>query len=115
MIEKLEPFDDEEFRWIDETGCCHPSKSSYLQSEILHFCECGNPDEVMIYVRDFLQKLDDQKWGDYDDKPYMFLCYWANSENLTEHGSTIRCSWLTNRGKELLNDINWCLENEKDD
>ena len=42
--------------------------------------------------------------------PYMFLCYWSNHEGLSEHGTTIRCSWLTDKGRELLNDINWCLE-----
>lgn len=47
--------------------------------------------------------------------PYMFLCYWSNHEGLSEHGTTVRCSWLTDKGRELLNDINWCLENEKYD
>ena len=47
--------------------------------------------------------------------PYMFLCYWSYHEGLSEHGTTARCSWLTDKGRELLNDINWCLENEKDD
>ena len=115
MIEKLVLQDISEYPYVDENGVSYQSKKGYLQTKVLHFCGCGDPDAVMIYIRDFLQKLDKQEWGDYEDMPYMFLCYWSDHEGLSEHGTTARCSWLTDKGKELLNDINWCLENEKDD
>lgn len=112
MIEKLIFQGGLDFPYMDDDGISYTSKRNYLQSKILHFCGCGNPDEIMAYVKEFLQKLDKREWGEYEDKPYMFLCYWADHEGLSEHGSTVRCSWLTEKGKELLNDINWCIENE---
>ena len=113
MIEKLILQECTEYPYIDINGVSHKSKKGYLQSEILHFCGCGDPDTVMIYVRDFLQKLQNQDWEQDEDLSYMFLCHWANYENFAEHGSTIKYSWLTDKGKELLGDINWCLEYEK--
>lgn len=120
MIEKLKDQDiyaedyqyAENYPYIDDDGCVYKYKKEYLQIKILGFCGCGNPDEVMVYVRDFLVKLEKQEWSDYEDMPYMFLIYWADDKGFTEHGSTARCSWLTEKGKELLKDIEWCLENE---
>jgi hypothetical protein len=85
-----------------------------LQQEILGLCDCGNPDDVMIYIRDLLVKLKNTDWGSYDDMPYMFFVYWANNKEFAEHGTSARCSWLTDKGIELLNDINLCIENEND-
>ena len=115
MIEKLklDGPPDSEYRYKDADGCSYKSKSEYLQSEILGFCGCGDPNTVMLYVRDYLISLSKNEYGDYSDIPYMFLAYWADHNGFTEHGTTVRCSWLTERGQELLADINWCLENEK--
>jgi hypothetical protein len=114
MIDKLKLQDGggSEYQYLDEDGVSWRNKSEYLQMEILGFCGCGNPDEVMIYVKNYLQDCNDSKFGSYEDIPYMFLAYWADHNGYTEHGTTVRCSWLTDKGKELLSDINWCLENE---
>lgn len=114
MIDKLKKVDDSECPYLDDEGVSHRSKKEYLQISVLGFCGCGDGDAVMVYVKEFLEKLDRQDWGEYEDMPYMFLCYWADDKGFTEHGTTVRCSWLTDLGKELLNDINWCLENESD-
>lgn len=113
MIEKLKKQNDTDFPYLCEDGISHASKKDYLQTTILGFCGCGDPDAVMTYVGDFLKKLDNQKWGEYEDMPYMFLVYWADHNGFSEHGTTARCSWLTDKGKELMADIEWCLENEK--
>jgi hypothetical protein len=115
MIDKLKKDGEGEFPYTDEKGVSYRSKKEYLQFEVLHFCGCGDPDSVMVYVKEFLQKLDNQEWGDYEDIPYMFLVYWADHNGFSEHGTTARCSWLSEKGKELLADIEWCLENEKDE
>jgi hypothetical protein len=112
MIEKLQKVDDDEYPYIDENGGSWQSKTDYIQIEILHFCGCGDPDEVMMYVAEFLIKISKEDFGDYEDMSYMFLSYWADNEGFIDHGTTVRCSWLTDKGKELLNDINWRLENE---
>lgn len=115
MIEVLKKQDDTEYCYIDDNGVSWRSKREYLQTQHLGFCGCGDPDEVMVYVKEFLEKLDKDDWGDYEDMPYMFLCYWADNKGYSDHGTTVRCSWLTDTGKELLNDINWCLQNEPDE
>ena len=119
MIEKLKYVGDESGRDVcnyeDENGVAYDSKKEYLQITLLGFCGCGNPDDVMVYVRDMLRQLLVKKWGDYEDMPYMFFVYWANNKGFAEHGISARCSWLTEKGIELLSDIEWCLENEKDE
>lgn len=115
MIEKLKKVDNSEFPYLDEGGTSHRSKKSFLQTTILGFCGCGDPDSVMVYVRDLLKEINSQVWEkDESDLPYMFFVYWANDKGFAEHGITARCSWLTDKGKEVLADIEWCLENEKD-
>ena len=111
MIEKLTK--DEDGRYVDKDGCNWDSRSDYLQIEILGLCGCGNPYEVMLYVKEMFEKLDNSQWEPYENMPYMFFVYWANEEDFAEHGSTARCSWLTDKGKELLKDINSCIEETK--
>ena len=114
MIDKLRKQDCIEYPYIDQNGVSYQSKKNYLQTEILHFCGCGDPDSVMIYVKEFLEKLEKEDWGNHEDLPYMFLSYWADHEELSEHGSNVCYSWLTDKGRELLKDIKWCLKNEQD-
>tara|TARA_R110000868_G_scaffold268789_2_gene527987 strand:+ start:4729 stop:5091 length:363 start_codon:yes stop_codon:yes gene_type:complete len=119
MIDKLKLDDrvsvNDEYKYIDEDGTSWKSKSDYLQINILDFCGCGNGNEVMRYIQDHLINLENQEWGSYEDIPTMFLLYWLNHKGFSEHGTTVRCSWLTDLGKELLADINWCLEHEKEE
>lgn len=109
MIDKLKKLED---GFEDAKGLFWQTEADYLQCDILGFCGCGNPEEVMIYVKQFLEKLEKQDWGQYEDMPYMFLIYWANDKNFAEHGTTARCSWLTDTGKELLRDINRVIDIE---
>lgn len=102
MIEKLVK---DGVGFVDENGVYHESEKAYLQQNILGFCGCGNPDEVMLYVETMLEKLDNEEWGDYEDMPYMFFVYWANENDFVEHGISARCSWLTDKGRDLLADI----------
>lgn len=116
MIEKLKTVDGTLYPYLDEDGVSWENKSSYLKIKILHLCGCGNSDEVMIYIRDMLKRFEgeDPKFGGYDDLPFMFFTYWANHNNFLEHGSTVRCSWLTDKGEELLRDIEQILKEESE-
>ena len=106
MIEKLT---ENYGTWIDENGIGWTDRSSYLQCEVLGLCGCGIPDETMKYIYENLKRFDNTgkefEWGDYDDLPYVFFCYWANDKGFAEHGGGVRCSWLTEKGKEVLRDI----------
>lgn len=60
-------------------------------------------DVGLRYILDYFERLERQDWGnDYEDLPYMFLCCWAENHHLVEYGSTLRCCWLTQEGKDLL-------------
>lgn len=113
MIEQLIKQADGGF--IDKEGWWE-TEADYLQTSILGLCGCGNPDDIMLYIKEMLEKLgtdtNDGECGEYEDKPYMFFAYWANSKGFAEHGLTVRLSWLTDKGRELLKDINTLLLKE---
>lgn len=120
MIDKLKKVDSSEFPYSDEDGVSHRSKKGYLQTEIFGFCGCGDPDSAMVLVRDVLKLLSERKgWGEEAKKLlptegiYYFILYSLDDKKLTEHGSSVGGSWLTQKGEEVLADIEWCLENEK--
>jgi len=113
MIEKLIPHECGEYHWIDENGVSYQNKSDYIFNHIFGFCGCGNPSDMFMFIRDNLDRLKRKDWGEYEDKAYMMFVYWADSKGFIDHGTTIRCSWLDDTGEELLNDMNWCIENEE--
>jgi hypothetical protein len=107
-------------RWEDKDGTTWEEKKDYLQVSVLGFCSCGDPDEVMGYVYDMLRNVADcvahNGKGievEYEDLPSMFFLYWANKQGFLEHGTTARCSWLTDLGKQLLADIEECIREDK--
>ena len=102
------------FPYEDTDGISHPSKISYLTS-FLGFCSCGDPENIAIWVKDKLKKETNEytKSDKYNEADYFFL-YWADNKGLTEHGSSIRFCWLTELGEEIIEDIEWCIENEKE-
>lgn len=115
MIEKLKDDGSDSFRYYDEeSGCNYESKKSFIQTKYLGFCGCGDPNATMKYVYDFLVRIKNSDFGEYEDMPYMFLCYWADNKGFVEHGVSVRVPFLTPLGTELMRDIAWCLENEKD-
>lgn len=97
----------------DQEGCFWESKEDYLCIGVLPSCGCGNPSSIGKYVREMIQKhvyqgnKDYSVWknNNYEDLPTMFFLSWADREGYLEHGTTIRCSWLSDKGKELLNDL----------
>jgi len=88
--------------WLDKNGCYWDTKKNYLLLEVLGFCGCGVPEEVGKYIKKMLKKLDNKEWESYESIHYMFFVYWANDKELAEHGTTARCSWLTDKGKSVL-------------
>ena len=80
--------------------------------EQFDFCGCGDNEDLFGYIAKMLDRLERHEWGEYKDAPYMFFVYWADTQGLTEHGTTIRCSWLTPKGKELLSNIKKAQQTE---
>lgn len=98
-------------RYEDKDGTSWENEKDYLQISVLGFCGCGNQDDVMGYVYDMLKKVDNVHYEfEYSDIQSMFFLYWADKQNFIEHGTTIRCPWLTDLGKQLITDIESCME-----
>lgn len=118
MIEKCKPAEDGE-GVIGPDGCHWDSAADYLFMDVLPSCGCGNPADIGRYVLDCLRRYCSR--GDYDesgsyvqtdsqapayeDLPAMFFLSWADEQKYIEHGATVRCSWLTPLGKELVKDL----------
>lgn len=120
MIDKLVPC-EEHGGFIAPDGGHWDTKADYLMMGVLPSCECGNPSSIGKYVKDMLLKHVKQTDGEdyscwditqYEDLPVMFFLSWADHEGYIEHGTTIRCSWMTEKGDELLRDL---VEVEKEE
>jgi len=110
-LDRLKPSGD---HFVDNNhGVSWDSRTEYLALEVLGFCGCGDPAQVMAeHVLPFLKRLEVEDFGSYEDLAYMFLVYWANDKGFAEHGTTARCSWLTEKGRELLGDIQTAMRLE---
>lgn len=115
MIEKLTKQDQSEFSWLSPEGMSYQDRKQYLQTGILKFCGCGDPDENLEYILKCLKEIEAKDPVSDNGPAGLFFCYWADKEGLTEHGGSIYSGCLSDKGKELLKDIEWCLENEKDE
>jgi len=91
---------------VDSEGTSWTNLDEYVEIKILDLCGCGNPSEIREYVRSFLQKVELKHKFDYCDLSDMFMLNWLNHKNFTKHGTTVRCSWLTEDGKLLLRVLN---------
>ena len=79
----------------------------FSDSEGLHFCGCGCPDEAYELVRDILALA---PFYDHPeavreltgDRAYYLVLYAIDNAGLLEHGASIGGSWLTPKGAHYL-------------
>jgi hypothetical protein len=110
MIEKLTP--DPDFGFFDENGVAWATKADYLKQGVLPLCNCGDSDAILKYIFNMFKSYVGQStWSTikYEDMPVMFFLSWATNQDYIEHGVSIRCSWITPKGEELLKDIETIL------
>ena len=110
MLEKLTP--DPDCGFLDEDGVAWPTRAAYLKQGVLPLCDCGDTDALLRYILEMFQlHVGQETWSDnhHEDLPTMFFLSWASNQDYIEHGATIRCSWLTPKGGELLRDIETIL------
>lgn len=86
-----------------------------------NFCGCYSPLEVLIDIKDYLNIVADKenKTPQYKRREERFkgtyeafIAYFCDSHDLTGHGGSINTAWLTDSGKELLEELNK-YENDK--
>lgn len=103
--------------YIDEEGVYHESAKDFLFTGILDFCGCFEeliiPEKiipVLKYIKEELSKrrgwetyVKEDFGGDYS-QVYLILHHLEKC-NLIEHGTSARCSWITDKGNKVLYDL----------
>lgn len=120
--------DHEGCEWSDQ------SPEGFIMNHILEFCGCGMPDRCLAYIRDVLRhtKRREAMW-EITDKSKMqgavdawendsvplygplipegftgmryFVLYALDRKGLLTHGSSVHSCYLTDKGRELLEDL----------
>ena len=86
--------------------------------DALPLCGCGDNAITFRAIHNALIYCDKKEWDTYVDgdickNAYIqFMFYWLDNAEFIEHGTTIRCSWLTDKGSQLLIDLNLLAEYE---
>ncbi len=73
----------------------------------LGICGCGSPDSVYEWLLSVLKGLDTPPGEDKAQLPVTtpqewFIVYMLDKLNLTEHGTSVSWSWLTDYGREMI-------------
>jgi hypothetical protein len=112
-----------EFRQADGgylyKDCYYQDATDLLQTGFFEFCSCGAPEDNLEYVLRGLESiaaLQDKVWTKAmtyeqwaaecdkhlgDDKAQYFFFYWADFQELTEHGGAVP-GWLTDKGRDVM-------------
>lgn len=89
----------------------YPSMNQELLNEIPCCGCCGDPEPVYELFHDWLKDIADEKFHhlnkyerdkDVDIKFRYLLLYLFDKLELIEHGTTIHCPWITDKGKDLI-------------
>jgi len=100
-------------------GVSYPSIESII-AEQFNFCGCGDNSIALDYIYDKLKGQKEfmsntsgpnskvayetrEKLYHSEGEKYFFL-YWLETVGLAEHGSSVNGCWLTEKGKNFLND-----------
>lgn len=78
--------------------------------DTLKFCGCGNPEDVLDFLRQTLSAIRDRSSSrdrentllPLDSPLALTYRYWLDAQGWTEHGGSVYGAWLTKEGKEVL-------------
>lgn len=95
----------------------------------LGFCGCGDPEAAIKIIYELIKIQHDRRNKSNDYKEYKskvnklitgniesvadILLYIINNAELLEHGTSVGCSWLTDKGKEFIKHYEE-IENKED-
>lgn len=99
---------------IGPDGCHHNTEAEAMYYDQTGLCGCGCPEDVHKFLIDCMSAIRDDSDSIIDYKKVMeiitadpetvaeFVLHFLDSRELTEHGSSVYGSWLTDRGKQFL-------------
>lgn len=82
----------------DRNGCYYETIERALWGGVLGFCCCGEPDKGLKIIRDVLDAIESREFKE----EFVFHYYILDKLGLTNHGSSIYYSWLSDAGEALL-------------
>jgi hypothetical protein len=93
--------------FIDQDGVSHDCPEEWFWIAILGGCGCGSSEEFANKAVELLTYFssDDKDYHTLDNFTEL-MAHWFHGADLIEHGSNIRGSWLTDKGKQILGIIN---------
>jgi hypothetical protein len=101
----------------------YPNEVQRFYYEELGWCGCGSPDEVLGFIRDVLQAMNDWTQANRRDDEaareaaqarqdallpraggmlVLSYLYMLGAHGLTEHGGSVYGSWITDEGERVL-------------
>lgn len=124
-VYKYEPSFDAWYLWenyLDEAldtatyeGLSHleSGDEGLLLSGVLGCCGCGTPEDGLRYIAKGLAHFTEdgvraeyfKEWNDFSNEEATFFLYMMDVLGITEHGSSIYGSWLTEKGKALVKSL----------
>ena len=98
---------------IGPDGCHYDNEAAAMYFDQIGLCGCGSPGEVHQFLLDCMSAtketsdiLDYEKIKDLikanPDTVTQLVLHFLDSRDLTEHGGSVWGSWLTDRGKQVL-------------
>lgn len=100
-------------QWLNSIKECDiESKEEALWIYVMGGCGCGSSDELAKKAwkifNHFATKIEERdiKYSIYNDSSDEIISHWLAFLELTEHGSGIGSSWLTEEGQEVYKAIN---------
>jgi hypothetical protein len=94
------------FGYLDSKGCYWKTLKDAIWGGVLGFCCCGEPERGLKRLRSILETV--ELCFDNDADPYyfeddtVFYFYVLDKMELTQHGSCVYHSWLSEKGKDIL-------------
>ena len=66
------------------------------------FCGCGNPDELIRQVMNYLEKREHPIKTSDDE---LLMAYFCDREGYTEHGTSVYSAWTSEKGWGLVEQV----------
>ena len=113
---------NEDYQSFVYDECCYEDMDELVSTGMLGFCGCVG-DEPTDKAKEVMKDLDrkDDNWVRWEelvakhfdgDEAYgYFVLQYLDRRGLVEHGASIRSAWLTEKGKECLEAMEWREKN----